>query len=109
MWLKIMDESEFLNIAQNFLNDLAEQIEAADTNYDLNTEYSDGVLEIDTEGKGVYVLNVHRPTQKIWYSSPFSGADYFSYQEQKWLNKTAGNLFDILATELAENLKIKLA
>ncbi len=103
-----MDESEFLNIAQNYLEALAEQIEAADKNYDLTTDYSDGVLEIDTETKGVYVLNVHRPTQKIWYSSPFSGADYFSYQQQKWLNKSAGELLPILAAEFSENLKIKL-
>ena len=72
-----MEEQNFLTISDQYLENLAESIEKADKDVLLNIEYHDGVLEIESDKKGVYVINRHGASKKIWFSSPFSGADYF--------------------------------
>jgi iron donor protein CyaY len=93
----------FYKQSENFLISLADFIEKHDDNSLFDVEYSDGILTIlihatDQE----YVINRHSANQKIWYSSPLSGADYFAFDEasHKWLNKHDEELKTKLFAEL---------
>lgn len=94
----------FENICNNFLEDLSEEIENFDVNSKFDVDYSDGILNIVVEGTGqTYVINRHSASEKIWYSSPLSGADYFSYDasQEDWFSDKG----DLLKTKLFSELK----
>lgn len=100
-----MSESNFLNSCEIVLNSLAEAIESRDKNSKLDVEYSDGILTIVIESTSqTYVINRHAASQKIWYSSPFSGANYFSFDEasQNWLDSKGDKLEEKLFNELTK-------
>ncbi len=96
----------FLNFykrSEDFLMKLMQKIEEQDKNSVFDVDYSDGILDIlvhktDQE----YVINRHNANQKIWYSSPLTGADYFSFDENKmkWLNDQGAELEEKLLEEL---------
>ena len=93
----------FYKQSETFLISLADLIEKQDHDSLFDVEYSDGILTIlihatDQE----YVINRHSANQKIWYSSPLSGADYFAFDEtsHKWLNRHGEHLEAKLFAEL---------
>lgn len=45
------------------------------------SNYSDGVLNIEMRGKKYYVLNKQTPNKQIWLSSPISGPSRFEFKE----------------------------
>lgn len=97
----------FYKLSENFLLKLADSIENSDPNSIFDVEYSDGILTISIDKSGQeYVINRHNANQKIWYSSPLSGADYFSFDDskQQWLNASGIELTEKLKAEL-ENFK----
>ena len=106
-----MQEAEFLELAQNSLIELADFIENNDEKSIFDVEYSDGILNIEIFGLNkVYVINKHGASQKIWFSSPISGADYFSwnFEQKQWLDKNDCDLKTILINELINNFNFKL-
>ena len=105
-----MDEQIFLTKAGQYLENLAGDLEDSDQEYLLDVECQDGVLEISDDKNRVYVINRHAASGKIWYSSPFSGADYFWFNDElnKWLNDKNEALENILAQELEKNYQISL-
>lgn len=93
----------FYKISEDFLINLAENIEDFDKNSVFDVDCSDGILDIlihETEEE--YVINRHNANQKIWYSSPLSGADYFAFddKQKKWLNDNKQELSEKLFSEL---------
>ncbi|NBX53159.1 MAG: hypothetical protein EBT63_05880 [Proteobacteria bacterium] len=93
----------FYQLCEECLQDLSDKIENLDINSNLELEYLDGILKIIiNKNKKTFIVNRNSGNQKIWYSSPFSGADYFSYNElqNKWLNSKNVELFDKLFLEL---------
>ena len=93
----------FYQLCEKFLQDLSDKIENLDSNSNLELEYLDGILKIViNKNKKTFIVNRNSGNQKIWYSSPFSGADYFSYNDlqNKWLNSKNVELFDKLFLEL---------
>ncbi|HLD76708.1 MAG TPA: iron donor protein CyaY [Rickettsiales bacterium] len=93
----------FYTKSENFLTYLADKIEKIDKNSLFDVEYSDGILNITIDKTNQqYVINRHNANQKIWYSSPFSGADYFSFDEksQNWLDDSGFELETKLFKEL---------
>ncbi len=98
-----MLEKDFLKLCESALVNLSDQVEAIDNNAKLDVEYSDGILEIVvTATNQTYIINRNSGNQKIWYSSPITGADYFSFDEttQKWLNAKAEEISQKLFLEL---------
>ncbi len=98
-----MLEKDFIKLCETALSDLFDMIENADKNSKLDVEYSDGILEIVVVAtKQTYIINRNSGNQKIWYSSPFTGADYFSFdgQSQKWLDEKGIELTNKLFSEL---------
>ena len=92
-----MDSSQFLKIAESFLQELADEIENA--NDEIEVDYLQGILTITLADKKQYVLNKHEPTKQIWLSSPFSGAHRFELKENKWINKDNISIFELLTKE----------
>ncbi len=93
----------FYKLSENFLMKLADHIENNDQNSIFDVEYSDGILTILIHKTSQeYVINRHSANQKIWYSSPVSGADYFefNYESLKWLNAKGAELEEKLLSEL---------
>ncbi len=100
-----MLEKNFLNHCDGTLAKLAEKVEAQDPSAKLDVEYSDGILTIIIEATAQsYVINRHAASQKIWYSSPITGADYFSFDEKsaKWLDSKGDELEEKLLSELTQ-------
>jgi iron donor protein CyaY len=98
-----MLEKDFYKLCESALLKLSEAVEAADKNSQLDAEYSDGILKIVIiASKKTYVINRNSGNQKIWYSSPFSGADYFSFDEQTqdWRDAKGDELSQKLFLEL---------
>lgn len=103
-----MLEKDFLKFCEDKLIKLCDDIELKDKGAQLDVEYSDGILQIIVEKTGeTYVINRHGASQKIWYSSPISGADYFSFDEnsKEWLDSKGEELSKKLFSELTNFLK----
>ena len=93
----------FYQICDDFLQNLAQVIEDKDTNSSLEIDYLDGILKITINNNNkTFIINRNSGNQKIWYSSPFSGADYFSFDkiEKKWKNNLDTEITKKLLTEL---------
>lgn len=104
----MIEEKKFLTYCEQELSNLAAKVEENDHNAALEVDYADGILNIEIEEtEQTYVINRNTASRKIWYSSPTSGADYFSYNESngKWLNDKNEELDEKLFAEL-KNLKI---
>jgi len=100
----------FYSLCETFLEDLAEKIEALDVNCNLEVEYQDGILEIIiNNNKKTFIINRNAGNQKIWYSSPFLGADYFAFDQssQSWINDKGEELSQKLFKELNLNNILK--
>jgi frataxin len=101
-----MDDKDFLEFSEKKLLQMAERIEQNDKNSIFDVEYSDGILEINIfVSDKTYIINKHSASKKIWFSSPVSGADYFSFDplNKKWLNHHGQELSEILFNELNQN------
>ena len=93
----------FEKLCEDALLKLLEAVEQEDKNSQLDVEYSDGILQISVEKTSqTYIINRHSASQKIWYSSPISGADYFSFDKKslKWLDSKGKELSEKLLLEL---------
>ena len=100
----------FYSLCENFLQNLAEKIELQDVDSKLEVEYQEGILEIIiNSNKKTFIINRNAGNQKIWYSSPFLGADYFSFDEssQNWLNAQNEELSKKLFNELNQIIILK--
>ncbi len=94
-----MDEQQFLARVTSDLENLAERIEAARDDAEVDLE--SGILTVIAPG-GTYVLNRHLPNREIWLSSPQSGAWHFAFQDGAWRSTRppAAELVALLEGEL---------
>lgn len=70
----------------------------------VDVEFQNGILTLDLEDGGQYVINRHGPNKEIWLSSPRSGAWHFKYDAagSVWRStRGAGELAALLNQELA--------
>jgi frataxin len=95
-----MDETTFIQFITHYLNQLTEKIE--DTYWAVaECEQSDGVVKIQTEGKGIFIINRNIPRQELWLSSPFSGGAHFVFVDGQWVNTRTHEPFEpLLFSEL---------
>ncbi len=100
----------FYQLCDDFLQYLSQLIENRDSSGALEIDYLDGILKIViNNNKKTFIINRNAGNQKIWYSSPFSGADYFSYNQEskQWLNSSNLELSEKLMNELKSFINIK--
>ena len=103
-----MKEQDYLTISAKYLEELTEKLELADQDTLLEIEFHDGIIEIIDEAEKTFIINQHSATQKIWFSSPFSGADYFSLSKDSWVNKEGVTILEKLSNELQENYGLSI-
>lgn len=96
------DESAFHARADRTLAAIFETVEEV-LGAELDADLQGGILTIELDTGGQYVINKHAPNRQIWMSSPVSGAAHFAYQEgQGWVStRTASRLDEVLAGELS--------
>ena len=97
-----MDETDFEVFAEKILLKISDYIEDNDEDSIFEVDYLDGILDIKIFATGQkYIINKHRASQKIWYSSPNTGAKYFFYDinSKEWRDKN-DELWQYLFSEL---------
>ena len=92
----------FYELCEQYLYDIAEKIEKLDIHSNIDVDYLDGILKITIINKKTFIINRNSGNAKIWYSSPFTGADYFSFDDsqKKCLNSSGIELLKKLLEEL---------
>jgi frataxin len=101
-----MDDSQFEARADAALARLQEAIESAAGDA-VDAELIGGILTVELEEGGVYLINKHLPNRQIWLSSPVSGAWHFAWDEDggAWRATKGGErLEDLLGRDLTESL-----
>jgi frataxin len=97
-----IDESSFARLADATLAGLLDMLEGLlDERADVDLQ--NGILTIDLENVGRYVINKHAPNRQLWMSSPVGGATHFDWDEANgWTNtRGVGTLRSILERELS--------
>ncbi|MEO5335505.1 MAG: iron donor protein CyaY [Magnetospirillum sp. WYHS-4] len=98
-----LDDSTFEAKADATLNRLQDAIEEALGDV-LEADLQAGILIVDLDVGGQYVINKHRPNRQIWMSSPKSGASHFQFDTAigAWVStRGTARLEEMLATELS--------
>ncbi len=99
------DENQFHTIADEFLESLFEQLEEA-IGDEADVDLQDGILNIELDAGGVYIINKHAPNKQIWMASPKSGATHYGYQDDNWIGTR--DQADLLK-RLSEEFKVTLS
>ncbi len=101
------DETAFETLADNLLARLMDCIETQRGD-SLDVDLQDGILTIELDAGGEYVINKHAPNRQIWVSSPVSGASHFAYVPESgaWLSTRADAtaLLALLGDELGVDI-----
>lgn len=95
-----MNSSQFKQLADETLNNLSELLEKADSEYKLEIDLLDGILNIELPDGGQYVINKHDASMQIWLSSPVSGATHFSYNNGRWIASDRRDFITMIKEEL---------
>lgn len=98
-----MEEPRFRQLVSAALKDLFRQIDTIDSD-DFDAKITEGVLQVDFETGGVFVLSQQVPTRELWLSA-FSKAWHFRYGEAGWTERDSGEL---LSTVLSAHFTKRL-
>jgi frataxin len=103
-----MDNTEFTQFSEATLQNIYDALEAADTDYQLEIDLLDGILNIELPDGGQYIINKHNASKQIWLSSPISGASHFSYvaDNKSWVDSKGNNLREMLSHEMKKSVGI---
>ncbi|CAF1553574.1 unnamed protein product [Adineta steineri] len=105
--LSSSSDNEYETIANETLDSLTEAFETLLDKHKLPSDvtYANGVLTVELDKFGIYVINKQTPNKQIWLSSPFSGPKRYDFLNQSWiythdgmslhtlLNKEISNIF----------------
>lgn len=97
-----LDESRFGTLADATLEGFMDAIDEALGDV-MDADLENGILKIELDSGGQYVINKHGPNRQIWMSSPVSGASHYNYDAETggWIaTRGEGYLAEILASEL---------
>jgi frataxin len=97
-----LDDGSFARLADDTLAGSIERIEALSDRADVDLQ--EGILTIDLDEGGGYVINKHVANRQIRLSSPFSRAARFNYgPQQGWVGASGREaLHTLLEREIAK-------
>ncbi len=99
----MMEEPRFRSVVSAALKDLFRQLDTIETDA-FETRYTDGVLQVDFEGGGVFVLSQQVPVRELWLSA-FSRAWHFRYDAGSWKERDSGEPLEaILSAHFSKRL-----
>jgi frataxin len=99
---------DYENIVDETLESLTETFETLLDKHKLPSDvtYSNGVLTVELDKVGTYVINKQTPNKQIWLSSPFSGPKRYDFLNQTWIYKHDGiSLHTLLNNEISNIFK----
>lgn len=99
-----MDTSAFEKLATEMLDDMMEAIDEQ-LGDSLDVDLNGGILTVELDDGGQYIINKHGASSQIWMSSPFSGATHYDFDESAdvWVSTKGGeSLTDVLSAELSK-------
>lgn len=100
-----MNEAAFIRFVTNYLDTLLEKIETSYWSV-VECELNEGVLKVQTEAKGIFIINRNIPRQELWLSSPFSGGAHFTYSQEQWVNTRTQDPFEPLLFKELDQLTL---
>lgn len=90
--------------ADTLLESLSSQLEDLSQKYPESVpevELTQGVMQLELQGIGSYVINKQPPNKQIWLASPVSGPNRFDFYQNEWISLRDGSkLLDILTDEV---------
>jgi len=96
-----IDDSTFETLASGLLDALMQALDDQ-IGDDADVDIQGGILTIDLDDGGQYVINKHGPNRQVWVSSPVSGAWHFDWRDGRWIEAREGKeMLGLLASELA--------
>ncbi|WP_135079490.1 iron donor protein CyaY [Terasakiella sp. SH-1] len=99
-----LDESQYHKLADELLEMLFDGLDEA-IGDEADVDLQDGILNIEFDAGGVYIINKNAPNKEIWLASPKSGASHYAYKEGAWMGTRADvNLLELLNDELKVSL-----
>jgi len=99
-----LEPDRFHSLADATLDGLMDAIESAVGDV-VDVDLEAGILGLELDGGGQYVINKHAPSAQIWMSSPLGGASHYGFDAEKngWIDsRTGARLEDVLARELSQ-------
>ncbi|UJR26934.1 hypothetical protein I4U23_008242 [Adineta vaga] len=106
--LSSLSPIEYETIAEETLESLTDTFEILLEKHKLPSDvtYSNGVLTVELDKFGTYVINKQTPNKQIWLSSPFSGPKRYDFINQTWIYKHDGvSLHQLLTKEFSNIFK----
>ncbi|MSQ00992.1 MAG: iron donor protein CyaY [Myxococcales bacterium] len=94
----MMDEATFRQDVARVIRDLGRQLDGVDTDA-MDWKLTEGVLTVEFDGGGVFVLSQQVPTRELWLSA-FSRAWHFDRREGAWLERDTRARMDAVFSEL---------
>lgn len=95
-----IEETQFRQTVSTALKGLLRQLDAIDQGEEMDIKISDGVLQVDFERGGTFILSQQVPVRELWLSAT-SRAWHFNLGDAGWterdtkegLNKVLSELF----------------
>ncbi|CAM4761370.1 unnamed protein product [Rotaria magnacalcarata] len=103
-----LSEVEYEHVVNETLESLTEAFETLLEKHKLPSDvyYSNGVVTVELNQQGTYVINKQTPNRQIWLSSPFSGPKRYDFFNQTWIYKHDGiSLHKLLNKEFSNIFK----
>jgi frataxin len=97
---------EYETVADETLDSLTDAFENLLEKHKLPSDVtcSNGVLTVELEKYGTYVINKQSPNKQIWLSSPFSGPKRYDFLNQSWIYKHDGESLHLLLNKEISNV-----
>lgn len=100
-----LSPNDYEKIVDETLESLTDKFELLLEKHKLSSDvtYSNGVLTVELDKYGTYVINKQTPNKQIWLSSPFSGPKRYDFLNQTWIYKHDGiSLHTLLNNEISK-------
>ena len=104
------DTGAFLTQANETLEALMDMLDEA-VGDQADVDLQDGILTIELDAGGTFIINKHEPNRQIWLSSPVSGASHYDFDTTKngWVNTRDGTLLnDVITADFAKTAGVSL-
>jgi CyaY protein len=95
-----MDEAKFRQVVASAIRALAAEIDQIDSD-EVDWKLSDGVLSVEFESGGVFVLSQQVPVRELWLSA-FSRAWHFRYADGAWHERDSAEAIEAVLVALFE-------